>query len=133
MLQHGNYFALSIKLNVCQRQTHCIDDQDKVQSVTDTDNEFTECQTPSKKLQSIDISPVSLHVFMKTLKNNISEAQKVQGDCLNNLESDSYDKNDMQKKVNVLVRLHEAMQEKLKTASYSEPIQILTLVPDKWS
>ena len=37
----------------------------------------------------------------------------------------------MQKKVNVLVRLHEEMQEKLKTASYSEPIQILTLVPDK--
>ena len=25
------------------------------------------------------------------------------------------------------------MQEKSKTASYSEPIQILTLVPDKWS
>ena len=39
----------------------------------------------------------------------------------------------MQKKVNVLVRLHEAMQEKLKTPSYSEPVQILTLVPDKWS
>ena len=39
----------------------------------------------------------------------------------------------MQKKVNVFVRLHEAMQEKLKTASYSKPIQILTLVPDKWS
>ena len=36
----------------------------------------------------------------------------------------------MQKKVNVLVRLHEAMQEKLKTTSYSEPTQILTLVPD---
>ena len=52
---------------------------------------------------------------------------------MNNSESDSYDKNDMQKKVNVLVRLHEAMQEKSKTASYSEPIQILTLVPDKWS
>ena len=52
---------------------------------------------------------------------------------MNNSESDSYDKNDMQEKVNVLVRLHEAMQEKLKTASYSEPIQILTLVPDKWS
>ena len=49
---------------------------------------------------------------------------------MNNLESDSYDKNDMQKKVNVLVRLHEAMQEKLKTTSYSEPTQILTLVPD---
>ena len=39
----------------------------------------------------------------------------------------------MKKKVNDLVRLHEAMQEKLKTASYSEQIQILTLVPDKWS
>ena len=42
-------------------------------------------------------------------------------------------KNDMQEKVNALVRLHEAMQKKLKTTSYSEPIQILTLVPDKWS
>ena len=50
-----------------------------------------------------------------------------------NSEPDSYDKNDMKEKVNDLVRLHEAMQEKLKTASYSEPIQILTLVPDKWS
>ena len=39
----------------------------------------------------------------------------------------------MQKKVNVLVRLHGAMQEKSKTALYSEPIQILTLLPDKWS
>ena len=54
-------------------------------------------------------------------------------DCLNNSESDSYDKNDIQKKVNVLVRLHEGMQENSKTASYSEPIQILTLLPDKWS
>ena len=49
---------------------------------------------------------------------------------MNNSESDSYDKNDMQKKVNVLVRLHEAMQEKLKTASYSEQIHILILVPE---
>ena len=56
----------------------------------------------------------------------------MQVDCLNNSESDSYDKNDMQKKVNAFVRLHEAMQEKSKTASYSEPIQILTLVPDIW-
>ena len=34
--------------------------------------------------------------------------------------------------ISLLVRLHEAMQKKLKTASYSEPIQILTLVPNKW-
>ena len=39
----------------------------------------------------------------------------------------------MQKKVNVLVRLHETMQEKLKIASYSQPIQIFILVPDRWS
>ena len=57
----------------------------------------------------------------------------MQVDCLSNLESVIYDKNDMQNKTHVLVRLHEAMQEKLKTASYSDPMQIFTLVPDKWS
>ena len=82
MLYQDNYFAVSVKLNLCQRQTHCIDDQDKVQSVTDTDNEFTEYPTPRKKLQSIGISPISLHAFMKTLKSDISEACKVQGDYL---------------------------------------------------
>ena len=50
------------------------DDQNKFQSVKDTDNEFTECQTPRKKLQSIGISSTSLHAFMKNSKNNISEA-----------------------------------------------------------
>ena len=104
------------------RQTHCIDDQNKFQSVTDTDNEFIECQTPRKKLQSIFISPVSLHAFMKTLKSNISEPCKVQVDCLKDSESDSYGKNDMKGKVNELVRMHVAMQEKLKTAPYSEEI-----------
>ena len=70
---------------------------------------------------------------MKTLKKDISEAYKVQVDCLKDSESDSYDKNDMKGKVNDLIRLHEAMQEQLKTVSYSEQIQILTLVTDKWS
>ena len=70
---------------------------------------------------------------MKTLKSDISEANKVQVDCLKDSYSDSYDKNNMKERVNDLVRLHKAMQEKLKTASYSEQIQILTLVPDKWS
>ena len=70
---------------------------------------------------------------MKTLKSNISEAYKVQVDCLKDSESDSHDKNDTKEEVNDLVRLLKAMQEKLKTASYSEQIQILTLVPDKWS
>ena len=39
----------------------------------------------------------------------------------------------MKEKLNNLVRLHKVMQEKLKTAEYSEQIQILTLLPDKWS
>ena len=65
---------------------------------------------------------------MKSLRSDISEAYKVQVDCVNDSESDSYDENDMKEKVNDLVRLHEAMQEKSKTASYSEQIQILTLV-----
>ena len=30
-------------------------------------------------------------------------------------------------------RLHDAMRGKLKTASYPEKTQILTLIPDKWS
>ena len=47
-------------------------------------------------------------------------------------QSDFYDKNEIKEKANELVRLHEAMQEKLKTALYSEQIQILTLVPDTW-
>ena len=39
----------------------------------------------------------------------------------------------MKEKVNDLDRLHKAMQENVKTESYSKEIQILTLVPDKWS
>ena len=70
---------------------------------------------------------------MKTLKSDIPEAYKVQVDCLKNWESDSYYKNDMKEKVNDWVRLHKAIQKKLKAGSYSEQIQILTLVPDKWS
>ena len=52
---------------------------------------------------------------------------------MEDLGSGSYDKNDMKEKANNFVRLHEAMQEKLKTASYSQQIQVLTLVADKWS
>ena len=66
-------FVVSVKINCCWRQTKCIDDQGKFQSVKDTDNEFTKCQIPRKKPQSIGISSASLHAFMKTL-NNISEA-----------------------------------------------------------
>ena len=43
---------------------------------------------------------------MKTLKSDISEAYKVQADCLKDSGSDSYDKNEMKGKV---VRLHKAV------------------------
>ena len=47
MLYLYNYFAVRVKLNFCKRQTHCIDDQGKIQSATNTDNELTEIQTRS--------------------------------------------------------------------------------------
>ena len=39
----------------------------------------------------------------------------------------------MKEKVNDLFRLHKVMQEKLKAASYSEQIQLLIFIRDKWS
>ena len=78
----GQLLCGQCKAKFCQRQTHCLDYQDKVQSGTDTDSEFTECQTPRKNLQSIGISLVSLHAFMKTLKSDNSEAYKIQVDFL---------------------------------------------------
>ena len=51
-------------INVLPRQLFCRQCKAKFRSVTDTSNELTECQTPRKKLQSISISPVSLHGFM---------------------------------------------------------------------
>ena len=86
MLYQDNYLVVNVKLNFCQRQIHCIDDQDKFQSVADTDNEFTECQTPRKILQYIGISLVSLYASMK--------AYKVQGDCLKDSYSDYYNENE---------------------------------------
>ena len=121
------------KFNVVPRQLYCRQCKAKFQPVTDTDTEFTKRQTPRKKLQLIGILPASLHTFMKILKSDILEAYKVQVDCLKDSQSDFYNKNDMKKKANDLIRLHEAMKEKLETVSYSEQIQILTLVPDKWS
>ena len=70
---------------------------------------------------------------MKTSKSNISKAYEVLVDSLKDSEPDSYEENDMKEKVNDLVRFYKVIQEKIKTASYSEQIQILTLVLDKWS
>ena len=57
------------------------------------------------------------------LNSYISEANKIQVDCLKDSRSDSYDKNNIKEKLNDLSRLHKAMHEKIKQASYSEQIQ----------
>ena len=43
VMHQNNYLIVSVKINFCYRQTKCIDDQDKFQSVKDTYNEFTGC------------------------------------------------------------------------------------------
>ena len=70
----GQLSCRQYKARFLLETTHCVDNSDKFQSVADTNNELPECQTPRKKLQSIGISPISLHTSMKTLKSNISEA-----------------------------------------------------------
>ena len=76
MLYQDNYFVVSVKLNFCQKQTHCIDnDQGKFHS---------------------EKAPINWHFPCQL----ISEAYKVQADCLRDSESDSYDQNFMKEKVN---------------------------------
>ena len=90
-----------------KRETRCIYGKDRVQSVTDTDIEFTECQTQRKKLLSIGSLFVSLHAVphhkwtnakikldnvMSTIKSDISEVYK-------DSESDSNDKNQITRKL----------------------------------
>ena len=55
---------------------------------------------------------MKLDKVMNSVKSDISEAYKVQIDCLEDSESDSYDKNNMKEKANELVRLHEAITKK---------------------
>ena len=55
---------------------------------------------------------------MNTITRNMSEAYKAQAHSWKNVEPDFSDENDMKEKANELVRLNEAMHEKIKTASY---------------
>ena len=71
----GYLFCARCKANfLLETEIHCTDDEDKVHSSTRTDNEFNECQTPRKKLQSVLISPFRLRAVMNTINRNISEA-----------------------------------------------------------
>ena len=114
MLYQDNYFGVSVKLNFVRDRLTVLMIKINFNLFQILKMNLLNAKHQRRSFQSIGIAPLSLHAFMKTLKCNISGACKVQVDCLKGSESDSYDKNDMKEKLNDLVRLHEAMQEKLK-------------------
>ena len=99
-------------------------------------------------LETVGMSPVNLYGVLQhyhatsdkqkfykvvdTYKSTIAETYDVSRDVLDTSNS-VFEESDAQWKAAELERLHDAMREKLKTASYPEKIQILTLIPDKWS
>ena len=65
-------------------------------------------------------------------KSTIAEAYNVNKDVLDTSDS-IFEESDAQWKAAELEQLHDNMREKLKTALYLEKIQMLTLIPEKWS
>ena len=108
-------------------------------------------ETPRKRLntslETVGVSPVNLHgvpqhsratsakqkldKVVDKYTSTIAEAYNVSKDVLDT--SDSVFEESDEWKAAELERLHNVMREKLKTASYPEKIEILTLIPDKWS
>ena len=64
--------------------------------------------------------------------STITEAYDLSKDVLNTFDS-VFEESDALWKAAELEQLHDAMEEKLKTASYPEKIHVLTLILDKWS
>ena len=101
----------------------------------------------NKSLETVGVSPVNLHGALQHSRatsakqildkvvdkytSTIAEAYNVSKDVLDT--SDSVFEESDEWKAAELERLHNVMREKLKTASYPEKIEILTLIPDKWS
>ena len=120
--------------------------QDKLAS----DGTFLLYESTKKKLnstlKSIGVSPVNIHgvgqhsrasnekckwkKVLNVYKENISAAY------VSHIETEEphpiYNR-DTKNKAEKLDRLHAAMKEKLVTASNTEKLQILTLIPDSWS
>ena len=65
-------------------------------------------------------------------KSTIAEAYNVNKDVLDTSDS-IFEESDKQWQAAELEQLHDNMRGKLKTALYIEKIQMLTLIPDKWS
>ena len=116
-----------------------------------SDDDFLLYESPKKKLnstlESIGVSPVNIHgvaqhsrasnakdklkKVLNVYKENISAAYNFLDEEIEE-PPPIYDR-DTKNKAEELDRLHAAMKEKLVTASNTEKLQILTLVPDSWS
>ena len=108
-------------------------------------------ESPKKKLnstlKSIAVSPVNIHgVTQHSCASNAKgKLKKLLNVCKENIsatynaldieieEPPPINDRDAKNKAEELDRLHAAMKEKLVTASNTEKLQILTLVPDSWS
>ena len=125
-------------------------DTESSQDELASDDDFFWYESLTKKvnltLESIGVSPVNirgvaqhsrtsngkgkLKKVLNVYKENISAAYYV-SDIEIEEPSPIYDW-DTKNKAEELDRLHAAMKEKLATASYTENLQILILVPDSW-
>ena len=125
MLYQDNYFVVSVKLNLCYRQRVIVlmillMMKVKFSLLQILTMNSLNVKHQGKMLQSTGISTVSLRTLpqhsrvtnekmtldkvMNIVKSYISEPYKVQAGCLEDSESDSYDKNDMKENANDLVR-----------------------------
>ena len=103
------------------------------------------CLNPS--LEMVGMSPVNLYGVLQhsqatsakqklnkvanTYKSTIAEAHHWAEMYCTPLSV--FEESDVQWKAAGLEQLHDSMRKKSKTALYPEKIQILTLIPDKWS
>ena len=130
MLYQDNYFAVSVRLNFCYRQTHSVYDQDKFQCYTHW--QWTHWMSNTKEK-----APVNWHFTCQIthIYENFKEHAKYKLTVWGIQSLILMIK--MIWKRNWMTWLGCTRQckkkKKLKTASYSEQIQILTLVPNKWS
>ena len=65
---------------------------------------------------------MELDKVMSTLKSDISETYKVQIDCLEDSESDSYNKSDMKEKTNESIGLHEPIKSSMLLRAKSKSL-----------
>ena len=124
------------------------DDEDAPDDAT-----YEHFETPRKRLNTtlgmVGVSPVNLHSVpqhsrtgsakqklekvIDVYKSSLAEAYNVKEDDICDNSDTMIDDSDIQFKSAELDRLHDLMREKLKIVPYPRKIQILTLVPDKWS